>query len=59
MTDFKRYRNVSLSHKTYESLKKLSKGLLPGNTPLSISKTIETLLAERNLKKPMVNVERE
>ena len=51
MTDRSKYSNVSLSNKTYEALKKLSKELLPGNTPLSISKTVETLVMERILKK--------
>ena len=47
MTDRSRYSNVSLSKKTHEALKKLSKELLPGNTPLSISKTVETLVMEK------------
>ena len=47
----KRYSNVSLSKKAHEALKKLSKELLPGNTPLSISKTVETLVMERISKK--------
>ena len=47
MTDHTKYSNVSLSHATYEVLKKLSKKLLPGNTPLSISKTVETLAMEK------------
>ena len=51
MTDRSKYSNVSLSNKTYVALKKLSKELLPGNTPLSISKTVETLVMERILKK--------
>ena len=51
MTDRSRYSNVSLSKKTHEELKKLSKELLPGNTPLSISKTVETLVMERISKK--------
>ena len=38
MTDKTNYRNVSLSHETYETLQQLSKVLLPGAT-LSISKT--------------------
>ena len=50
MTDRSRYSNVSLSKKTHEALKKLSKELLPGNTPLSISKTVETLVMERIAK---------
>ena len=47
MTDRNRYSNVSLSHTTYEVLKKLSSKLLPGNTKLSISKTVETLALEK------------
>ena len=49
MTDRSRYSNVSLSKKTHEALKKLSQQLLPG-AKLSISKTVETLVMERNLK---------
>ena len=51
MTNRSKYSNVSLSNKTYAALKKLSKELLSGNTPLSISKTVETLVMERILKK--------
>ena len=51
MTDFSKYRNVSLSRKTYEDLQNLSKELLPGNTELSISKTVESLVNERKRKK--------
>jgi len=47
MTDITKYRNVSLTHETYNTLKKLSKVLLPGGTPLSISKTVETLTNEK------------
>ena len=47
MTDISKYRNVSLTHDTYNTLKKLSKVLLPGGTPLSISKTVETLTNEK------------
>jgi len=36
-----------LSHATYEVLKKLSSKLLPGNTTLSLSKTVETLALEK------------
>ena len=49
MTDFRKYRNLSLSHRVYSALEKLSKELLPG-AKLSISKTVETLVMERNLK---------
>jgi hypothetical protein len=51
MTDYTRYRNISLSNETYNSLKELSKQLLPGETELSISKTVETLVNERKRKK--------
>ena len=47
MTDISKYRNVSLTHDTYNTLKKLSKVLLPGGTPLSISKTVEALTNEK------------
>ena len=50
MTDRSRYSNVSLSHATYEVLKKLSGNLLPGHTRLSISKTVETLALEKMQK---------
>ena len=50
MTDRRRYSNVSLSHTTYEVLKKLSSKLLPENTTLSISKTVETLALEKMQK---------
>ena len=50
MTDRSRYSNVSLSHTTYEVLKKLSSKLLPGNAQLSISKTVETLALEKMQK---------
>ena len=42
MTDYKKYRNVSLSNETYEKLIVLSKSIIP-NVKLSISKTIETV----------------
>ena len=50
MTDRTKYSNVSLSHSTYEVLKKLSKELLPGDTALSISKTVETLVMDKMQK---------
>jgi hypothetical protein len=43
MTDISKYRNVSLTHKTYNTLQELSKVLLSGGTPLSISKTVAEL----------------
>jgi len=42
MTDKTKYRNVSLSHETYDTLQFLSKVLLPG-AKLSISKTVESV----------------
>jgi len=45
MTDITRYRNVSLSHPTYEQLTSLSKKIVPG-VKLSISKTVESLAAK-------------
>ena len=50
MTDRTKYSNVSLSHSTYEVLKKLSKELLPGGTALSISKTVEALVMDKMQK---------
>jgi hypothetical protein len=43
MTDTTKYKNVSLKHSTYSTLKALSKLLLP-DTELSISKTVETIV---------------
>ena len=50
MTDTSKYRNVSLTHEAYNTLQQLSKVLLPGGTPLSISKTIESLANEKAQK---------
>lgn len=47
MADRSRYSNVSLSKATYEVLRELSTKLLPGNTTLSISKTVEALALEK------------
>ena len=49
MTDINRYRNVSLSHDTYNTLAKLSKVLLQ-DTTLSISKTVEAIANEKAKK---------
>lgn len=49
MTDINRYRNVSLSHNTYNTLTKLSKVLLQ-DTTLSISKTVEAIANEKAKK---------
>ena len=47
MTDITKYRNVSLTHKVYSILIKLSKQLLP-HEDLSISKTIGALAKEKD-----------
>ena len=47
MADKTKYSNISVSKDTYSSLKKLSKELLPGGTPLSISKTVDVLVNEK------------
>jgi hypothetical protein len=49
MTDISKYRNVSLTHKTYSILVKLSKVLLP-HEELSISKTVSALAKEKEQK---------
>jgi len=49
MTDISKYRNVSLTHDTYNTLVKLSKQLLP-DAKLSISKTVEALANEKDKK---------
>ena len=46
MTDISKYKNVSLTHDTYNTLVKLSKQLLP-DARLSISKTVEALANEK------------
>ena len=46
MTDYNKYRNVSLSNETYEKLIVLSNSIIP-NVKLSISKTIETVTKEK------------
>ena len=46
MTDFNKYRNVSLKHETYSKLDRLSKTITPG-IQISISKTIEALVSDR------------
>ena len=46
MTDISKYRNVSLTHKTYNILVELSKKLLP-HEELSISKTVSALAKEK------------
>ena len=49
MTDFRNYKNASLTHKTHNILRELSKKLLPGST-LSIAKTIDALAGEKQLQ---------
>ena len=49
MTDISKYRNVSLTHATYNTLVRLSKTLLP-DARLSISKTVEALANEKDKK---------
>ena len=44
MTDKTKYSNISVSKDTYSSLQKLSKEILPGDTSLSISKTVTYLV---------------
>ncbi len=60
MTDINKYRNVSLTHETYNTLIKLSKQLLP-DAKLSISKTVEAIAQEKarklNGKNPTKNRE--
>jgi hypothetical protein len=47
MTDRAKYRNVSLSYSTHETLSKLSRELIKPAT-LSISKTVEMIVLERD-----------
>ena len=42
MTDFSRYRNISVDHDTYKKLEKLSKSVAP--IPMSMSKTLLILI---------------
>ena len=49
MTDITKYRNVSLTHRTYNTLITLSKVLCP-DAVISISKTIEALANEKAKK---------
>ena len=49
MTDISKYRNVSLTHDTYNILVKLSKQLLP-DAKLCISKTVEAIAQEKARK---------
>ena len=47
MTDKTKYSNISVSKRTYADLRKLAKEILPGRTPLSISKTVDVLVNEK------------
>ena len=47
MTDISKYRNVSLTHTTYNTLVRLSKTLLP-DAKLSIRKTVEAIANEKD-----------
>lgn len=47
MTDKNKYSNISVSKRTYADLQKLAKGILPGRTSLSISKTVDVLVNEK------------
>jgi len=49
MTDKNKYRNVSLTHPTYNVLIRLSKVICP-DAKISISKTIESLANEKAKK---------
>ncbi len=46
MTDITKYKNVSLSHETYDSIDILRKKIVP-NTILSRSQTINILVNEK------------
>ena len=56
MTDRAKYRNVSLSYSTHETLSKLSRELIKPAT-LSISKTVEMIVLERDQIKKTNNKE--
>ena len=49
MTDITKYKNVSLSHETYDIIDQLRKVLVP-NTTLSRSQTINILVKEKASK---------
>ena len=42
-----KYSNISVSKRTYADLQKIAKEILPGRTPLSISKTVDVLVNEK------------
>ena len=49
MTEISKYKNVSLSHQTYNTLDQLRKKMVP-NTVLSRSQTITVLVNEKASK---------
>jgi hypothetical protein len=49
MTDITKYKNVSLSHETYNKLDQIRKVIVP-NTTLSRSQTINILVKEKASK---------
>ena len=53
MTDKTKYSNISVSKETYSLLQKLSKEILPGDVPLSISKTVTYLVNSKINEKEM------
>ena len=57
MTDKTKYSNISVSKNTYSLLQKLSKEILPGDTSLSISKTV-TYLVNCKIKEKEMTVEK-
>jgi len=59
MTDKIKYSNISVNKKTYADLQRLSKEILPGNTPLSISKTVAYLVNCKIKEKEMTIEEAE
>jgi len=48
MTDFTKYRNISVSYKVYADLEDISSKRIPG-VKLSISKTVETLAVKEKM----------
>ena len=56
MTDKTKYSNISVSKDTYYLLQKLSKEILSGDTPLSISKTV-TYLVNCKIKEKEMTIE--
>ena len=48
MTDYTKYRNISVSRKVYSDLEDISAAKIPG-VKISISKTVETLAAKEKI----------